>query len=50
MSHLAFKLIFTYRPNLLIDGHYNEAHHGKEPMDGIGGAITYIVFRQMKLG
>ena len=43
-----FKLLSTYRPNLLIDWHYNEAHHGKGPMDGIGGTIKNVVFRHVK--
>ena len=49
-SCFAFKLIFTYRPEFLIDWDYNEAHHGKRPIDGIGGTIKIIVFRQVKSG
>ena len=30
--------------------HYNEAHHGKGPMDGIGGTIKNMIFRQVKAG
>ena len=45
-----FKLISTWRPDLLIDWHYNEAHHGKGSMDGIGAAIKNVVFRQVKSG
>ena len=29
-SRFVFKLISTYRPDLLIDWHYNEAHHGRD--------------------
>ena len=29
---------------------YNEAHHGKGPMDGIGGTIKNMVFTQVKSG
>ena len=32
-SRFVFKLLSTYRPDLLIDWHYNEAHHGKGPME-----------------
>ena len=49
-SCLVFKLLFTYRPDLLIDWHYNEAHHGKGPMNGIGGTIKNVVFRHVKSG
>ena len=27
---------------------YNEAHHGKGPMDGIGGTVKNVVYRQVK--
>ena len=48
ISLLSF--ISTYRPDLLIDWHYNEANHGKGPMDGIGGTLKNVVFRQVKSG
>ena len=47
-SRFVFKLVSTYRPDLLIDWHYNEAHHGKGTMDEIGGTIKNVVFRQVK--
>ena len=43
-----FKLISSDRPDLLIDSHYNGAHHGKSPMDGMGGTIKNVVFCQVK--
>ena len=46
-SRFIFKLVSTYCPDLLIDWHYNEAHHGKELMGGIGGTIK-TVFHQVK--
>lgn len=49
-SRYVFKLLSTYRPDLSIEWHYNEAHHGKGPMDGIGGTIKNVVFRQVKSG
>ena len=49
-SRFVFKLISTYRADLQIDWHYNEAHHSKGPMDGIIGTIKNFVFRQVKSG
>ena len=49
-SCFIFKLLFTYRPDLLIDWHYNEAQHSKGSMDGIGGTIKNVVFRHVKSG
>ena len=49
-SRFVFKLLSTYCPDLQIDWHYNEAHHGKGPMDGIGGTIKNVVFRHVKSG
>ena len=46
-----FKLVSAYQPDLSLEWHYNEAHHGKGPMDGIGGTIKNdMVFRQVKSG
>ena len=49
-SCLVFELISPYRPDLIIDWHYNEAHHGKEPIDRIGGTVKNFVLHQVKLG
>ena len=49
-SRFVFKLLSNYRSDLSIEWHYNEAHHGKGPMDGIGGTIKNVVFRQVKCG
>ena len=38
-SRFVFKLLSSYRPELLLELNYNEAHNGKGPMDGIGGNI-----------
>ena len=38
-SRFAFKLLAHYRPELEISWHYNEADHGRSPMDGIGGTL-----------
>ena len=29
---------------------YDEKRHGKDPMDGVGGAVKYIIFRKVKSG
>ena len=29
---------------------YNERHHGKGPMDGVGGTIKNVIFRKVKSG
>ena len=47
-SRFVLTLLSSYRPELLLEWNYNEAHHGKGPMDGIGGTITNAVFRQVK--
>ena len=38
------------QPDLDIKWHYNEAHHGKGPMDGIGGTIKNVVYRRVMAG
>jgi len=47
-SRFVFKLLAHYRPELQIGWHYNEVHHGKGPMDGIGGTLKNVVYRQVK--
>ena len=49
-SRFVFKLLSSYRPELLLELNYNEAHNGKGPMDGIGkGPWNYnVVFHQVK--
>ena len=49
-SRFVFTLLSSYRPELLLEWNYNEAHHSKGPIDGIGGTITNAVFRQVKSG
>ena len=43
-SPFVFKLIPTYRPDLLIDWHYNETHHDKGIMDRIDVTIKMLHF------
>ena len=38
-SRFVFKLLANYRNSLKLQWNYNEAHHGKGPVDGIGGII-----------
>ena len=33
-----------------VEWHYNQAHHRKGPMDGVGGTIKNFVFRAVKSG
>lgn len=39
-----------FYPELEIEWNYNEAHHEKGPMDGVGGTIKNCVFREVKSG
>ena len=43
-------LLSTIDPTIDLEWHYNEAHHGKGPMDGVGGTIKNLVFRAVKSG
>ena len=49
-SRFVFKLLTTTHPEMNLKWHYNEAHHGKGPMDGIGGAVKNAVFRKVLSG
>ena len=42
-----FQLLTIIQPGLHIECHYNEANHGKGPMDGIGGTIKNLVYRRV---
>ena len=44
-SRFVFKLLSSYSPELLLEWKYNETHHGKGPMDVIGGTIKNVKFR-----
>ena len=44
-SRFIFKLLPNYHRDLQLEYNYNEAHHGKGPMDGTGGTIKNVVFR-----
>jgi len=49
-SRFVFKLLSTIHHAIDLEWHYNEAHHGKGPMDGVGGTIKNLDFRAVKSG
>ena len=50
-SCFVFKLLAgTVLPDKLLTWFYSERHHGKGPMDGIGGTVKIVVFRKVKSG
>ena len=38
----------TILPNKSLMWLYNERHHGKDPMDGVGGTVKNVIFRKVK--
>ena len=49
-SRYVFMLLTYFKKEKNLTWHYNERHHGKGPMDGIGGSLKNIVFRAVKSG
>ena len=49
-SRFVFMLLTYFNKEKNITWHYNERHHGKGPMDGIGGSLKNLVFRAVKSG
>ena len=49
-SKFVFKLLALIHPEIGVEWHYNEAHHGKGPMDGIGGTVKNTIFRNVLSG
>ena len=49
-SKFVFKVLTLIHPEIGLAWHYNEAHHGKEPMNGIGGTMKNTVFRKFLSG
>ena len=49
-SRFVFQLLKSYLKDLTIEWNFNEAHHGKGFMDGIGGSNKNMVFRQLRSG
>ena len=49
-SRFVFMLLSIIDQAIDVDQHYNEAHHGKGPTDGVGGTIRKLVFCAVKSG
>ena len=49
-SQFVFKLLSSTDSSLNITCCYNERHHGKGPMDGIGGTLKYCVYQDEMSG
>ena len=49
-SKFVFSLMTYFDKTMDVEWHYNEAHHGKGPMDGVGGTVKNVVFRNVKSG
>ena len=43
-----FALITYFDKSVQLEWYYNEAHHGKGPMDGVGQTIKRVVFGLVK--
>ena len=37
-----------FNPDYTIQWYYNERHHGKGPMDGVGGTVKNMIFQHVK--
>ena len=49
-SKYCFELMASYNPAITITWSYFESHHGKGPVDGIGGSVKSTVYRNVKAG
>ena len=49
-SCYVFSLMSCYDRTLKVSWFYNERHHGKGPMDGVGGTVKNVVFQDVKSG
>lgn len=49
-SRFVFNLLLSLYPEKILEWNYNEAHHGKGPMDGIGGTLKNQVYQHVKSG
>ena len=50
-SRFTFQLFaVTLFLNKSLHWFYNERHHGKDPMDGVGGTIKNVTFQKVKSG
>ena len=46
-SKFVFMFLSGYRPRVILEWHWNEAHHGKVSMNGVGGTVKNVVFGQI---
>ena len=49
-SRYIFFMLTRMFPGKYLRWFYNEAHHGKGPMDGIGGTVKHAIFKKVKSG
>ena len=50
-SRFVFKLLAgTVLPNKSLMWFYNDRHHEKAPINGVGGTVKNVVFRKVKAG
>ena len=49
-DHAVFSLLMHIHPDITIEWHYNEIHHGKDQMDGINGTVKNPVYRRVLSG
>jgi len=47
-SKFVFALLTHFEKGINLEWHYNEAHHGKGPMDGVGGTIKRVIYGLVK--
>ena len=47
-SKFVFMFLSGYHLSVILEWHWNEAHHGKVSMDGVGGTVKNVVFGQIK--
>ena len=47
-SRFVFALMAHFDSTLNFSWYYNERHHGKGPMDGIGGTVKNVVYQHVK--
>ena len=45
-----FNFLISFQQDVSLEWHYNQTHHGKGPMDGIGGTIKNLVYRKVLSG
>ena len=47
-SRFVFALINHFNPDYTFKWYYNERHHGKGPMDSVGGTLKNMIFQHVK--